>query len=489
MDLQEIIENYVSPEIDENVTYLKKLFSNNSDVIFREFYIGDIKTALVHIDGMVNKDLLNDLMRGIMTMAASNYIEDRSEIKDRLITVSDVSTLDDMEKGVNLLMSGDTLMFVNGLNKFYVIATRYWPARGVSEPSSETVIRGSRDGFTETIRFNTALIRRRIRDTRLKIVSSPVGIRSKTDMAIIYIDDIVNKDALENLRERLGKIKIDAVLDSGYIEQLIEDNKWSVFPQIQSTERPDVVASAVYEGRIAILVDNSPSAIIIPTVMANLFQSPDDYYQRWIYSSSIRIIRFLSIILALVMPGLYVSITSFHTGIIPTKLAYFISASREGVPFPAFMEAIIMEVSFALLLEAIARLPKAIGATTGIVGGLIIGQAAVQAGIVSPIMIIIVSVTAITSFTTPNYEMTTAFRIIRFVLIILSAIAGLYGMMIGLILTLIHLVRLKSFGIPYLSPMVNENMADFKDMYLRFPINLFKKRPKYMKTQDKVRQK
>lgn len=485
--MKEVIESYISPQVDENMIYVQNLFEDNSDMVFRKFYISNTKAAIVYIDGMVDKMLINDLMRGIMTR--THYVKSENEIKDRIMSVSDIKELDDMEKGINLMLSGDMIMFVDGQRSLYVIATRFWPARGVSEPSSETVIRGSRDGFTETIRFNTALVRRRIRDSRLKIVSKPIGVRSKTDMAIIYIEDIVNKTALEELKKRLDDIKIDAILDSGYVEQLIEDNRWSLFPQIQSTERPDVVASAVYEGRIAILVDNSPSAIIVPTTLPNLFQSPDDYYQRWIYSSAIRIIRFLSILISLVMPALYVAVTSFHTGIIPTKLAYFIAASREGVPFPAFVEAMIMEFSFLLLLESTARLPKAIGATTGIVGGLIIGQAAVQAGIVSPIMIIIVAVTAITSFTTPNYEITSAFRLIRFLLIIASAIAGFYGIMIGLILTLIHLVRLKSFGVSYLSPMVNENLNDFKDMYLRFPIKFLKRRPEYMNTGDKVRQK
>lgn len=485
--MKEIIENYVSSKIDENMMYVKKLFEGNSDMVFREFYIGNVKTSLVYIDGMVDKILINDLMRGLMTR--SHYIKNENEIKDKLLTVSDVKELNDLENGINFILSGETLMFVDGLSSFYIIATRLWPARSVSEPSSETVIRGSRDGFTETIRFNTALIRRRIRDTRLKMAYTRIGIRSKTDVVIVYIDDIVNKTALSELKNRLDKIKIDAILDSGYVEQLIEDNKWSLFPQIQNTERPDVVASAVYEGRIAVLVDNSPSAIIVPTTMPNLFQSPDDYYQRWIYSSIVRIIRFIAMILSLVMPAFYVAVTSFHTGIIPNKLAYFIAASREGVPFSAFIEAIIMESSFALLLEAISRLPKAIGATTGIVGGLIIGQAAVQAGIVSPIMVIIVSITAITSFTAPNYEITTTFRIIRFLLIIAAAIVGFYGIMIGLILTLIHLVRLKSFGVSYLSPMVSENLSDFKDMYFRIPINFFKKRPKYMGTEDKIRQK
>ncbi|MCI1945282.1 spore germination protein [Clostridium luticellarii] len=485
--MEEEVRNFISPKVDENIEYLKELFKDNSDMVFREFYIGEVKSAIVYIDGMGDKMLLNDLLRGLMTRY--RYVKNVSMIKERLITVSDMKEFDDLKKGIDLVLSGETLMLIEGLRSFYVLATRAWPARGISEPSGETVLRGSRDGFTETLRFNTALIRRRIRDTRLKIVPKPLGVRSKTDVVVMYIDDIVNSEALKELMERLDNIKIDAILDSGYVEQLIEDSKWSLFPQIQSTERPDVVASALYEGRIAIIVDNSPFAIIVPTTMANLFQSPDDYYQRWIYSSTIRVIRFISIIITLIMPAFYVAVTSFHTGIIPTRLAYFIAASREGVPFPAFMEAIIMELSFALLLESVARLPKSIGATTGIVGGLIIGQAAVQAGIVSPIMIIIVSVTAITNFTTPNYEMTSAFRMIRFLLIIAAAVAGLYGIMIGLILTLIHLVRLKSFGISYLSPMVSENSSDFKDMYLRAPINFFKNRPKYMNTKDKVRQK
>lgn len=484
--MKEEVISSIYPQVDKNISYLKELFKDNSDIVFREFYIGDVKCALVYIDGMADKILLSDLLRGLMTRA--RYVQHAEGIKDKLITISDVKELEDFKKGIDLILSGDTLMVVEGLKSFYILSTRLWPARGVSEPSGETVLRGSRDGFTETIRFNTALIRRRIRDTRLKIVSKPLGVRSKTDLVVMYINDIVDTKVLEELIKRLDNINIDAILDSGYIEQLIEDNKWSFFPQIQSTERPDVVSSALYEGRIAVLVDNSPFAVIVPTTMANLFQSPDDYYQRWIYGSTIRIIRFISIIISLIMPSLYVAVTSFHTGIIPTKLAYFIAASREGVPFPAFIEAIIMEVSLALLLESIARLPKAIGATTGIVGGLIIGQAAVQAGIVSPIMIIIVSITAITSFTTPNYEMTSAFRMIRFLLIIFAAIAGFYGIMIGLIFTLIHLIRLKSFGVSYLSPMVNENTNDFKDMYIRVPINFLKRRPKYMNTQDKVRQ-
>ena len=486
--MEEKIKEDISIDTNENISYVKTIMKDSSDVVYREFLIKNWKCALVYIDGMIDKYLLDDyLLRSVMRYEIN--IKDVHEIKDRLLTVSDIKEVTDLSQGVNSVLSGDTLMFVEGLESCYIIASRLWPVRGISEPSSETVIRGSRDGFTETIRFNTALVRRRIKDTRLKIVPKKLGKRSKTDVAILYIEDIVNKEVLSELMNRIEKINIDAIFDSGYVEQLIEDNIWSPFPQIQSTERPDVVAAALYEGRVAILVDNSPFAIVVPATLPNLFQSPDDYYQRWLYSSVVRIIRVLSVLISLVLPALYIAITSFHTGIIPTKLAYSIAASREGVPFPAYVEVIIMEFSMAFLTEAIVRLPKAIGATIGIVGGLIIGQAAVSAGIVSPIMIIIVSITVITSFVIPNYQVTTAFRIVRFMLIISATAAGLYGIMLGLIALLIHLTRLKSFGIPYLAPIVSTEKGDLKDMFIRFPIRYLKTRPKYMKTGDKIRQK
>lgn len=304
----------------------------------------------------------------------------------------------------------------------------------------------------------------------------------------MYIEDIVNHDALNELMERLSDINIDSISDSGQLEQLIEDDQWSLFPQIQLTERPDVVSSSLLEGRIAILIDNSPFVLLVPTIFANFFQSPDDYYQRWMYSSSVRIIRMLAILISMLATPLYVAITSYHTSIIPTRLAYSIAASREGVPFPAFIEAIIMEVSLALLMEAIIRLPRPIGATIGIVGGLVIGQSAVSAGIVSPIMIIIVAITAITSFTTTNYEISFAFRIIRFAFIIMASTLGLYGIALGCMVTLAHLTKLESFGISYLSPIVNLDKGDIKDTIVKYPMRYFTKRPQYMKTGDKVRQ-
>jgi spore germination protein len=486
--LKEIIRDLITPKVDENISYLKELFKDTSDIVYRQFSVSNWNAAVVYIDGMADKILINNFVMESL-MLEGEQIENVMQIKDKILTVSDMRELLKLSEAVDAMLSGDTMLLVEGIPAVFVVATRFWPVRGVSEPSGETAIRGGRDGFTETIRFNTALVRRRIRDTRLKVQPKAIGVRSKTDCAIMYIDDIVNKDVLQNLMERIDEINIDAVLDSGYIEQLIEDDCWSPFPQAQSTERPDVVSAALYEGRIAILVDNSPFAIIVPTTLPTLFQTPDDYYQRWMNASMLRLIRFLGIFIGIIMPALYVAVTSFHTSIIPTKLAYSIAASREGVPFPAFVETFIMEFALAFIMEAVVRLPKAIGSTIGIIGGLIIGQAAVSAGIVSPIMIIIVSITAIASFITPNYEVTSALRIARFFLIVAASIVGLYGIALGLIIILIHLVKLKSFGIPYLAPLVHPHKKDFKDMFIRAPIRTFKNRPEFMEPEDKIRQK
>lgn len=486
--LDERVKEKISSDIKEDVKYIKEIFKDASDIVIREFHFQKLNAALIYVDGMADKILLDDYVLESL-MQEGDPIKSVYDVKDKILTVSDIKEVEKLSEGIKAMLSGDTLMMIDSLEAAYVIGTRLWPARGVGEPSSETVVRGAREGFTETVRFNTALIRRRIRDSRLKMAGKSIGVRSKTDVIVTYIEDIVNTDVLDELYDRLDKIDIDAILDSGYIEQMIEDNKLSPFPQVQSTERPDVVAAALYEGRIAVLVDNSPFAIIVPATLPNLFQSPDDYYQRWLNASITRVIRTFALILSVMLPALYVAITSFHTAIIPTRLAYSIAASREGVPFPAFIEALIMEISLALLLEAIVRLPRPIGATIGIVGGLIIGQSAVSAGIVSPIMIIIIGATAITEFISPNYGVTVGLRLIRFLLLIASAIAGLYGIMLGLLVVLTHLIRLKSFGIPYLAPAVNPNVNDFKDLFVRLPFKYFKKRPSYMNTKDKVRQK
>lgn len=486
--MKENIEDKILNNLNETISYLKNLFKDNTDVVFRQFEVQNRKCLILYIDGMADRNIINNFVMETLLDSNRDFI-DLNENLEKMLTVSDMKKSLSLKDVVVSVLSGETAVFIDGKTEAYIIATRSWPNRGVSEPSGESVIRGARDGFTETIRFNTALIRRRIRDTRLKVESTTVGVRSKTDIAIVYIDDIVNNDILKDVKKKLENINIDAILDSGYIEQLIEGGRWSIFPQVQATERPEVVSSAIYEGKVCIIVDNSPFVLITPATFSNLFQTPDDYNLRWIYSSFSRIIRFVALIISLVLPSLYVAVTSFHTSIIPTKLAYSIASSRQGIAFPPIFEAIIMEVFLAFLLEAVVRLPKAIGSTIGIVGGLIIGQAAVSAGLVSPVMIVVVALTIISGFMSPNYEITLSIRIFRILYIIMSGIIGFYGIILGTFIFLTYLLRIDSFGVPYLSPIVNMRKKDFKDIFVKYPLYMFKDRPKYMDTQDKKRQK
>lgn len=490
----------ISSRIDDNIAIIKELFKDANDMVFRDFYVGGpdgTHMFLVFIDGMANNDRINgDVVEPLM-ISAREVEPSYHEIKKRLyeaikisgMSASDFKELDILEDALIQVLSGDTAMFIDGYTKAIIISTKSWPSRGPDEPSGEMVLRGPRDGFVESLRSNTALIRRRIRDVRLKVKQSQCGVRSKTDIALMYIDDIVDKKVLEDVEKRIKEISIDAILESGYIEQFLDDRKISPFPRVQATERPDVVAAALYEGRVGIVVDNSPFVLIVPTTLNTMMQSAEDYYLRPGIMTVIRYTRNLAFILALTAPALYIALISYNPEIIPSRLLLSIAKTREGVPFPAFIESMIMVETFELLREAGVRLPKPIGSTIGIVGGLVIGQAAVEAGIVSPIMVIVVAITAIASFALPNYELAIAIRIFRFIMMVAASIYGLYGIMLVVIGLLIHLVKIKSFGVPYLSPIAPMSLKDLKDtVFVRAPWEKMKMRPEEYKSTDKVRQ-
>lgn len=491
----------IPKSIDEAARALKEIFKDCDDLIFREFNVGDeqeYKFAIACIDGLSDKMLIDNFVLESLMLDARKVRPSSQMVRDHLFELAKYGTVatteiresDDLNEAAGAVLSADTVVLLDGYDRVIIIGTKAWPARGPEEPKSEGVIRGPSDGFTETLRYNTALVRRRIRDPKFKIKQKVIGVRSKTDIAVMYIDDIVNKDILEKVYERLDEIDIDGIMESGYIEQLIEDNIFSPFPQIQATERPDTVASAILSGRIGIIVDNSPFVLIVPTTLMHLFISVEDYYQRWIVSTFVRVTRVAAGVISLVLPALYIAITSYQPDIIPTRFALAIAGSREGVPFPAFVEAFIMEITLELLREAGVRLPDPLGTTIGIVGGIVIGQAAVIAKIVSPVMVIIVSITAISSFIIPNYGVTTGFRLLRFGLMIFAAAFGIYGIMIGLILTLIHLVNLKSFGVPYLAPFVSsDSVNDFKDSVVRMPIRTLIYRPEFLSVNNKRKMK
>lgn len=488
-----VAKEEISKNVDDNLEYLKELLIDNDDIVIREFYCKNVRCATVFVDGLVSRELIDrDVVRHLMIEA--KLIEEGptnaniyQKIIDNILATSDIKEVTSMKSAVLDLLSGETLLFVNGFDRIIRISTRNWPNRGIQQPTTENAVRGPRDSFNEVVRFSTAIIRRRIRDTRLKVKNMKIGRRSQTDIYIVYIDDIVDRDVLNEVKQRLSKIDIDAILDSGMIEQFIEDNIWCFFPTVQHTERVDEAVAAIYEGRVVILCDNTNTALIAPATLMTFIQHSEDYYERWHISTFMRFLRVFAAIIAMTLQGFYISISSFTPSMIPPDLGLFIAATREGVPIPIFIEALFLEFMLELLREAGLRLPGPIGQTIGIVGGLIIGQAAVQAGIISPIMVILVATTAIASFAIPAYNMAIALRLLKFVYIIVCAALGLYGFILLSLLILSNMAKLKSFGIPMLSPFVSMEILDYKDSVVRLPTKFLWTRPIFANTQQKIR--
>ncbi|WP_256242268.1 spore germination protein [Bacillus sp. V3B] len=480
-DIQSQSTNQISTDLKYNIDHIKKTLGNSSDIVTREFLAGengDLKLEIIFTDGLSDKTFIQDFILKTLIVdirdAQLNSNKDHSSnvfdlIKSHSLPIGEIKEISDFKKLFSHLLSGDTIMLVDGFSKGFTLSSRGWEDRGVQEPSSQTVVRGPKDGFSETLRTNTALIRRRIKDPNLWMETKQVGTKTQTDVAIMYLKGVANDKIVKEVQSRINRINIDSILESGYIEELIQDNHYSPFPTVFNTERPDAVASAILEGRIAILVDGTPFVLIVPALFVHFFQSSEDYYQRADIASFVRLLRYFAFFLALLTPSAYIAVTTFHQEMLPTQLLTSLAAQREGVPFPAFIEAVLMEATFEILREAGIRMPRAVGSAISIVGALVIGQAAVEAGIVSATMVIVVSLTAISSFVSPTFNMAIAARLIRFPLMILAASFGLFGILLGLIVMVLHLNSLRSFGIPYLAPNAPFILQDQKDNFVRLP--------------------
>ncbi|NHN31955.1 spore germination protein [Paenibacillus agricola] len=472
--------------LEENKSYLNELFADCSDFVIREFQIeGGISAILFFVDGMVNTQFANEAMKSLMILEGKEQLLDR--IIEMTLPVSQTQQTDNYSDMLLSVLSGDAGLIVEGNNQALLMGIRGMEKRAINEPETESVVRGPREGFVENLRTNTSMIRRKLKTPHLKMKHMTIGRESNTSTVITYMDDIVDPAIVKEVLGRMEKIDVDAVLDSGYIEEFIQDSTYSPFPQIQYTERPDMVAAALLQGKVGILVDGTPFALLVPFVFTDILQSSEDYYERFQISSLIRLLRYFFLIISLLTPGLYVAITTFHQDLLPTSLLLSVAAAREAIPFPAVVEALIMEVTFEALREAGIRLPKTIGSAVSILGALVVGQAAVQAGIVSAPMVIIVSLTGIASFTIPRFNGAIAIRMLRFPIIIAASIFGMFGIMITLMVIIGHMANLRSFGIPYLSPLGPLSVADLKDTAVRPPIWLNKNRPSYMPVQDSKR--
>ncbi|HIQ98814.1 MAG TPA: spore germination protein [Candidatus Scybalocola faecavium] len=481
-------------DLEKNITLMEKLYADCADVVKRRMAVGEnhFPVYIIYMDTMINRDLVEtDIFKSLIyslgpvpARGALEYILDYGMI------TADVARETDLNKALKNMMSGDTLMFVDGADSVLVINSKGYPNRGVQAAESEITVHGPKDSFTESVRFNTVLVRRRIKDHRLKTVQIVKGTRSKTDIAIMYVEDLAQQDVLTELKSRMDAFEIDGIFDSGSLEQLLEKEWYSPFPQFQTTERPDKTASALLEGRVAVLADNSPQALLLPAVAGCFYQASDDYYNRWGIAAFTRMIRYIASVLAFILPGLYIAVAAFHPEVFPTSLALSFAASRQGVPFPLAVEVILMELAFEVLREAGIRLPGAMGGTLGIVGGLIIGQAAVDANIVSPIVVIIVALTALCAFTIPNEAFASAFRLVKFYLIFLSMFLGIFGFVLGVLTLLVHLASLDSFGVPYMMPFTASEVnggSDRKDGIFRRPLRSMNRRPVFARPKSRRR--
>ncbi|EIJ82179.1 spore germination protein GerUA [Bacillus methanolicus PB1] len=482
--------------LSANLEIIKQKTGNSSDLVIRTLKIGnhsEIRTAIIYVEGIVDTQFINDFI--IESMAINRDLQEKlirkkalEIITEEMVGIGKVKTVSDWDELFLSLMSGETIILVDGINKALSASTKGGEKRAIQDPSTQISVRGSREGFTENIRTNTAMVRRLIKNPDLWLESMTIGKITKTDVAIMYINGIAKDKIVEEVRNRLKRIDIDSILESGYIEQLIEDQTMTTFPTLYHTERPDIVAGNLLEGRIAIFVNGTPFVLLAPAVFIQFFQSVEDYYARFDLSTALRFLRILTFFISLVGPAVYISATTFHQEMIPTQLLVAIAAQREAVPFPAFVEAVIMEVSFEILREAGIRLPKAVGSAVSIVGALVIGQAAVQAGIVSPAMVIVVAITAIANFATPSFAIAISARLIRFLFMISAATFGFYGIIIGIIMMTAHLCSLRSFGVPYMSPIAPFIPANAGDTFVRVPWWALRKRPRLFNDENPVRE-
>ena len=462
------ISRKVSANLRENEKYLRSRLENCADILIRPMRLGEnhkVDCLMVYIEVAVSNMMLDDSAIGKMI----NHFWEISPgqiqefVQHNSLGIADVKKLEDLDEAIEAMLTGNAVFFIDGYDKAMKISSKGYPSMGVMKAESEKVLRGSQEGFSDSVKSNSALVRKRLRDTRLKVEEYKIGVRSHTLTQVLYMDDLVHEELLEKVKERLEEFQIDGILDSGMLEQLTEDVWYSPFPQYQTTERPDRAVQEILNGKVVILCDNSPEALILPGNFNSFMESSEDWYHRFEMASFLRILRYLAVIMATILPGLYLAVIRFHTQILPSSLI----------------------LSFA---EAGVRVPGSLGNAIGIVGGLIIGQAAVDANLVSPIVVMIVALTALGSMTVPNEEFAAAFRLVKYGFLILGGYLGIYGLVLGVYLLVSHLAGLMSFSVPYLVPFIKKEQAgNGGEGILRIPLRRRSLRPLFAREEQKIR--
>lgn len=476
--------------LSDNRALLQGIFSSCSDIRFRDLRAGSVDAFIIYISGLVDTKILDHLV--IKPLMETNGQQagsmDIREIARTLLPVANVSAGSKPSAIIKEVMSGSALLFLDMSAECLVITIPDYVKRAVSLGNLEGVLTGPKDTFNETLDDNIVLIRRRARDPNIKVELFEIGERTQTPVALIYCSALVKPGLVEELKRRLGAIKTDHLLLSSTIEEFLVDHPWSPFPQALGTESPTKVTSSLYEGKAAILVDGAPLALIFPCTFTMLIQATEDYATSPIAASLLRITRFVCAFLAIYLPAIYVGIVSFHPGMLPTTLAISIAQLRAATPFPALVEALILEALLEVFQEAVVRLPVKISGAASIVGALVIGTTTVQAGIVNPLLVVIMATAALSSFTMTSINLSLALRVFRVPLLFATAVLGLYGLALGGWILTVHLCAMRSFGESYLGGLFNVRFpSDWKDQLMRLPAKLLRSRSKELGAKDPVR--
>lgn len=476
-------DSEISTDIYSNKSYLEQKFNypTNKDIIIREFTVASkYKAFIAYLDGMVDRITINNFI--LRPLLIRDKLNDEISgcqldfILQSVIETNQAKKVTDPDEAIYEILVGNTLLYVDGCNFYLTNETKGYDKRSVDKPLTEGVVMGAQEAFNETLRTSVTLIRKQIKNSNLTTEFLKNGERNKNLCVVMYIRGLTNPAIVDEVKLRINGIKTDMVMGDGMLEQFIEDNPGSIVPTVLTTERPDRAAAHILEGKVAILVEGSPFAKIVPVTLPTLMHSPEDSFLKWQFGSFIRLIRFMSAFIAILLPGLYVAATNFHQEMIPTDLLIAIAKAKENVPFPTIVEVLLMEVSFELIREAGIRIPGIIGNTLGIIGALILGQAAVQANIVSPVLIIVVAITGLGNFAIPNFGLAFSARLLRFIFIFAGAFLGFYGVAVAAVIITAYQMNIKSFGIPFyatVSPKIRKSM----DVLLRWPVWMQELRP------------
>ena len=474
------------PPYTELVKMLEDKFKDCPDIVKRDLNLKDNKQAIaVYVESSIDLDLVQHNFINVLLSADAQKLSDKNYLHS--LPIANLTYYSDVNIIITEILYGNTIVIIDGLK--FAIGCKFATVekRKITEPDTEKNIKGSHAGFIEDLNTNMSMLRARIKNTTLKFREIRLGTTTNQRVLIAYIEGIANDEMLNTLYNKIQAIDFDGLIGIGYIEHFISDFPFSPFPQHQMTERVDKTVSSLLEGKLVIMLDGTPVMLIAPVSYFSFFRAPDDFNSHWIIGSFLGLLRELGMMLAVFLPALYIAIISFHYYMIPLDLLLQLARSRVKIPFPPIVEALIMEITIELLREAAIRLPSYVGTTIGVVGGLVIGEAAVSAGIVGELLLIVVAVTAIASYVIPSNDMALAVRITRFALIILAAIFGMIGFVVGVALLVTHLLKLESLGQPYLKPVIPFDISGLKDVFIRLPLKYHKVRPSISRPKDSKR--